>query len=66
MKADINILGLLKVKTEDMKFWQLLILMVIGAIVALAAIYLLKVYAIPLLGTQSVISAIQLFKSRSP
>jgi hypothetical protein len=66
MKADINILGLFKVKTEDMKFWQLLTLTVIGIIAVLATFYMLKVYSIPLLGTQSVVSLIQLFKSRSP
>ncbi len=66
MKVDLNVLGLFSLKTEDMKFWQLLILLLIGAVIVLAVIYWLKVYALPILGTQGIITIIKMFRSRSP
>ncbi len=66
MKVDLNVLGLFSLKTEDMKFWQLLILLLIGAVIVLAVIYWLKVYALPVLGTQGIITIVKMFRSRSP
>lgn len=66
MKVDVKILGLFSLKTEDMPFWQLLILILIGAAVVIVIIYWLKLYAIPVLGTQGVLSLANMLKARSP
>jgi uncharacterized membrane protein HdeD (DUF308 family) len=67
MKVDLKILGLFSLKTEDLKFWQLLILVLIGVIIGLAALYWLRFYALSVLGAKGIIKIIsQLFNSRSP
>lgn len=66
MKVDFKLLGLFSIKSEDMKFWQLLLLILLGGIIMLVAIYWLKVYALPAFGVQGVISLIQNLKNRSP
>lgn len=66
MKVDIKLLGMFSLKTEDMKFWQLLIVIFIGATIMIAAIYWLKLYVLPVFGTQGISSLIQTLRNRSP
>ncbi len=52
MKVEFKLLGLFSINSEDLKFWQLLLLILIGGIILLPAIYWLKVYALPVFGAQ--------------
>lgn len=66
MKVEFKILGILSIKSENMKFWQLLLLILIGGIIMMVTIFWLKVYALPAIGANGVISLFQSLKIRSP
>ena len=67
----LNVLGLFTLESEDWTFKEVALIMLIVMIFILGIITLLKLYAIPALGTNVVVNKIstgiqKIIKSRSP
>ncbi len=66
----LNVLGLFNLETENMKTWELLLVLVVVMAFVLTIIVLLKGYSIPVLSIPSIIrksnKILRFFKSRDP
>ena len=66
----LNVMGLFSLETENHKLWELLLIILIVMAFVLAVLFILKMYAIPVLGVPGIVKQagvlIKALKSRSP
>ena len=66
----INVMGLFSLETDNHKLWELLLIMLIVMAFVLLVLFILKMYAIPVLDVPGIVKQtgllIKALKSRSP